>query len=564
MIKAKIFELFNPKALVLLLKYSENYRLKLLIIVFMHIFHSLSGVVIAVVTKNMIDSAVNNMLSAAFRYGITLAVLFLGNLFLTNYSNVYTTKLKESMKNKLQIDLLKSIFEKQWLALYKYKTGDIMTRINADVVYVIEIWISVIPNLIALALQLITAYIVLSRFDSTLALLAFIIAPITFIPGFVIGRRLKKLQKLIQQAESALNSFINESMHNFIVIRTFKAENKNLRLTAQYQNDRLGFVVKKNKTSAMANFILGLGYQTGFFAALAFGAYRLSTGVISFGTFTAFLQLVSQIQYPIDGLSRTIPQIIASFSSVERLQELYDLPEERSNAFISTNGKSKHIPKKISLEKIRFEYNENAPVLDGLTMEISQGEKVALLGSSGEGKTTLAMILLGLFTPQSGNITITMDDNVDVPITSATRNFFSYVPQNNALFSGSIEYNLRFAGNHFSELDLHTALTASCALKFVSELPSGLNTIVGENGIGLSEGQIQRLCIARALLRKSPFLILDEATSALDIETENSIIQGLMTYYPQTTIIAITHRSSILSICNRVFTLRDGKIKRGV
>lgn len=440
-----------------------------------------------------------------------------------------------------------------------YKSGDLLTRLTADVLRIVEIWLTVIPSILALFIQLITAYFVLSRYDSLLAFLAFIVGPVTFIPSIVIGRKLKKIQHFIQHSESALSSFINESIQNLVIIKAFNLKKENINQIGRHQEERRAFVFRKNLISAQANFILGLGYQIGFFGALAFGAFRLAAGAISFGTFTAFLQLVSQIQAPIDNLARLIPQIITALASVERLEEIREIPEEDREISEEIDNGQKY-PEELFLDNICFEYNKNTPILDNLTLRIPRGEKIALMGSSGEGKTTLARVLLGLITPQSGRITLTFRDRSVLPVTPATREYFAYVPQNNALFSGSIGYNLKMADKDVSGEDIHTALSASCALQFIAELPLGLDTIVGEKGIGLSEGQIQRICIARALLRKAPFLILDEATSALDAESESSIIHGLLTHYSNTTIIVITHRDSILKHCDTVYALKNGKL----
>jgi ABC-type multidrug transport system fused ATPase/permease subunit len=554
-----IMALGNTKAFSRLIKHSAKYRFSILVIAVINVLASLFGIATALASKNMIDTALSGHTDAALKFGIILAVLFLCSLIISSFAAIYAANVRESMRNKLQLDFLENMYEKDWLPLSGYKSGDLLTRINGDVLRIVDIWITVIPSILALFVQLITAYLVLSRYDSLLALLAFIIGPITFVPSILIGRKLKKIQHFIQQSESTISSFINESIQNLVIIKAFKLKNENIKQIGRHQEERRAFVFQKNLVSAHANFILGLGYQIGFFSALAFGAFRLSTGAITFGTFAAFLQLVSQIQAPIDNLARLIPQIITALASVERLEEVRELPEESRKINEEINNGQKY-PEEVFMDNIYFEYKKNSPILNKLTLRISRGEKIALVGSSGEGKTTLARVLLGLITPQSGRISLTFRDGSVIPVTPASREYFAYVPQNNALFSGSIEYNLKMADKYASSEDIQTALSASSALQFIAELPLGLDTIVGEKGIGLSEGQIQRICIARALLRKAPFLILDEATSALDAESENSIIHGLLTSYPNTTIIAVTHRDSILKHCDSVYALKSGKL----
>jgi ABC-type multidrug transport system fused ATPase/permease subunit len=415
--------------------------------------------------------------------------------------------------------------------------------------------INTVPTLIALMVQLLMAFGLLYMYDMLLALLTFLVTPITILFGMVIGQKIKVVQKKIQEADALKHSIINEALQNIIILKSFNYVIRNLERVKALQADHFELVKRKNRISINSNLMLGFGYQLGFFGAVTFGAFRLASKAITVGTFTAFIQLVGQIQAPIQGLASSLPQLIASLSSVERIHELDEIENDRlldDNTMIHSA-----VPSKIVVKNISFAYKENHPVFSGLNMTINRGEKVAIVGPSGEGKTTLVHMLLSLIEPDAGEITIETGAGGTFPLGVGTRRFFSYVPQTNTLFSGSIYDN--FLLNHdVSDEAIENALIASCCKSFIDELPEGLDTLMGERGIGLSQGQAQRISIARALLHETPFLVFDEATSALDIETERNLISNLKQYYPLCTLIAVTHRESIFDICDRVYWMKNG------
>jgi ABC-type bacteriocin/lantibiotic exporter with double-glycine peptidase domain len=365
------------------------------------------------------------------------------------------------------------------------------------------------------------------------------------------------MQHQIQAAESRYRSFLLESVHNMLIVKTFEHEQESLKQMEHHQHNKLHWVVKQQLVTIRTSLIMGLGYRIGFFLAFAIGAFKLSAGTTTFGTFTAFLQLVGQIQGPMEGLSRSLPNVIATLASAERLMEFEALHSEAEK---TTKTVSNETMTSLNLEHVNFSYEEHMPILSDISLSIKQGEIIAFVGTTGEGKTTFLRLLLALLQPKEGEVYLYDSEHRKKNVSSDTRSYFSYVPQGNTLFSGTIAENLRIGRPTATDDELIAAVQNACAWEFIHKLPHGLQTIIGESGHGLSEGQSQRIAIARALLRPSPILLLDEATSALDLNTEWEVLQSIKKMAPQKTCIAITHRLSVIDICDRVYQLSEGKL----
>ncbi len=527
----------------------------LFLIIFFDAFTSVGGVVTAVFSKNLIDSAVKGSIQKAILYAGLFGALILINLGIRAASSVMFVRTSEVLANNMRKRIFSKITKTEWISVTQYHSGDVLTRLTSDVGAVTTGVVDTLPSIVSLCVQLAAAFATLLYYEPMLAVLAFILGPFTVLFSRIWGRKIKKYQVKVQESESAYRSFLQEAIENMLIVKAFRLEQRNIDTITSLHNNRLDWVKKKNVTSVLASSILGLGYWAGYFLAFCWGAFKLSLGKTSFGTLTAFLQLVSQVQGPFVGLARMIPQVIAALASTGRLIEIENLPEERAfNRLppVSELG--------IKLQGVTFSYKENKPILEKLNATNKPGEIIGLVGPSGEGKTTLIRTLLALLKPEKGDISLITNDNTEVNVSADTRDWISYVPQGNTLFSGTIEENIRSGYPEASTEEIEEAAQAAGAMGFIKELPDGLSSKIGEHGIGLSEGQAQRISIARALLRKAPILILDEATSALDRTSELHVLSSIHEMKPARTCIVITHRYTALSICSRVLRLKDGKL----
>jgi ABC-type multidrug transport system fused ATPase/permease subunit len=321
------------------------------------------------------------------------------------------------------------------------------------------------------------------------------------------------------------------------------------------QDGMVNLAFKKSRISSAANGVLNLGYWAGYFLALGWGILKLSAGAASFGTLTAFLQLVGQIQGPFIGLAYTYPKIISAMASAGRLMELENIRVEDTGENTPSWSAAG-----IKFSHVSFSYENEKEVLKDVSFQIPRGRTAALVGPSGHGKTTIVRLLLSFIKPERGRVCFMGPGGDEITAGPSTRSMISYVPQGNTLFSGTIAENLLWGYPEASAEDMREALERACALEFVEGLPDGINTVIGEKGLGLSEGQAQRLAIARALIRKAPVLILDEATSALDIDTEGKILKSVAALDPSPACLIITHRATALEICSRVFRIEDGHL----
>lgn len=506
----------------------------------------------SIITQQLIDNATAG---ASIRNNIILYILVIITM---QVMDIISSFLSIIVLEKFSFGVRKQVFDKILHSCYhevsQYHSGDLMTRLTSDTQYVADGISTLIPQIIVLIFEFIMTFTVLMIYDPTLAIFAVVIAPISACASMWLSRKLKYLQVKVQESESNYRSFIQESLSNILIIKSFCTEVYSCERLEELRNERLHWVLKKNKVSIIASSSLSLSFQFGYIVALAWGAFRLSAKAITYGTLSVFLTLVNRIQAPILQLSQTIPSIIRVLASAGRIMELQNLSlEPVSDVHITPENIG------ISISDLTFGYTDNT-LFNNASIRIQPGEFVAIVGTSGIGKTTLIRLILSFMNNYTGSIQFHNDLNETAEANATCREFISYVPQGNTLFSGSITHNLHMGRHDATEAEMIEALTAASAIEFVSQLPEGINTVIGERGYGISEGQAQRIAIARALIKKAPFLILDEATSSLDEKTEIAVLEGIRNFSHKPTCLLITHRRSVLSYCDREITIADQQI----
>lgn len=534
---------------------AKGFTGSIILIIFLNTFSALSGILAAIISKSVIDTAVAGALSRTVFFAALFGVIILGNLVLRAFASFLTVKALELLSYSMRKRLFYRAASTEWLHLTRYHSGDILTRLTSDVGTIASCVINTLPGIISLTVQLAAAFTALLLYEPALALLAFALGPFTVLFSRIWGRKMKELHIKVQESESAYRSLIQEAIENILVVKTFNMENKSVEKINKLHINRMKWVLQRNNTSVAAGTVLGLGYWAGYFSAFCWGAYGLSTGAATFGTLTVFLQLVQQVQGPFIGLSGTLPQVVSAVGSASRLIELEELPLEDKEEIPPG-----HIPLGLVFKDVTYSYPDGKPVLKKVSAGIEPGEIVALVGPSGEGKTTVIRMLLSLIKPDMGEVAFVNMNCETINISASTREWIAYVPQGNTLFSGTIAENVTAGSPNATQEQIQWALQASCAADFISELPEGTATVLGEKGLGLSEGQAQRIAIARAMLKRSPVMIFDEATSSLDINSEMKVLRSIYEMQPRRTCIVITHRASALSICSRIFKLKDGRL----
>ena len=482
------------------------------------------------------------------------AVLVMAGLvalnFVLNISSVWVRNiLGIKAQNRMQRRMLGRILHSEWQGRDSMHSGDVLNRLEQDVNNVVNFVAETLPNAVSVVALFLGAFVYLFTMDHSLALIIVVMFPIFLVMSKIYMGKMRQLTREVRESDSQVQSLLQESVQNRILVKTLESEDEIVdRLSDQHSALREK-VVRKTRFSVISNLIVNVGFATGYLVAFAWSALRMSLGSLSYGGMTAFLQLVNKIQNPARNLSKLVPQFVSVFTAAERLMLFEDIPLEEKGEPIEVEG-----PCGIQINEVSFAYPDDpdTPIIDKLSFDFKPGTCTAIVGETGAGKTTLLRMILALIRPDSGNVYIY--NKVERFIVSPlTRCNITYVPQGNTMLSGSIRDNLLLGNVDATEEQMYEALDEACA-DFVRELPDGLDTEMTEQGGGLSEGQAQRICIARALLRNSPLMILDEATSALDPETEKKLLNNILENNSRT-VIFITHRPVVLRYCDTSLNL---------
>lgn len=536
----------------------NGYKLAVLGIGLIGTASALLGVYFAWVMKNFIDIATGASAEGNFMEAALLCVAVLAaQIAVNSLESLVSVKTQTKHANSVRASMFQKLMVTDWQTFCSKHSGDYNNRMLSDVDIVSDFLITAIPSITAMLFELAAAAIVLISLEPYLALLAFLITPIFILLGRIFAKPARVANLNLQQVKGENLSYTQDILQNMAVLRAFEQQNESMRKFREQHKTLLRWNMRKAKLSVFSNAILSVSWSATYLLSLVWGALRLSQGLISFGTMTAYLQLVGQIQDPLLSLAYQVPGIIATSASAERLMEILELTEERNSKTLNATNCTKV---GFRLENVKFEYKTDDTVLYNVNLEVKPGSMTALIGPTGEGKSTIARLLLALITPLSGNAFLVLPNGKKEEVNASTRCAFTYVPQGNTILSGTVADNLRFAKPDATVEKMTAALAAACAWDFVEQLPEGLNTVIGEHGTGISEGQAQRIAIARALLRDAPVLILDECTSALDPLTEERVLKNIRKRLNGRACLLITHRQTAVRYCDKVYKLDGGYI----
>ncbi len=539
-------------------QYIRRYKFAVFFYLILGIFSTLMGLAGSVLSKYLID-AVTGVDKNNIGWIIGGIVgMALGGVIINAITSRISTKISIKVNNEIRQEAYDKVMRSDWLSMTNFHSGDILNRLNGDVSTVSGSVIGWIPSLITKTVQFIGALAIILYYDPTMAILALISAPIMMIISKLLMTKMRYFNKKSREVSSEVMAFNEESFQNIQSIKAFDLighfNNKLINMQEKYKEVSLDY----NKFSiATSSFMSVVGMMVSY-SCFGWGVYRLWTGHITYGTMTLFLQLSGTLSSSFNALVGMVPSAISATTSAGRLMDFFRLPNEEllddeEIQHIYNNTKDQGLT--VELDDVMFNYDENKVVFENANIVANPGEIVALVGPSGEGKTTMVRILLALINIKKGKAVLRDINGMECNISADSRRFFAYVPQGNAIFSGTIADNMRMVKEDATDEEIIHALEIACAFDFVKQLPEGINSTVGEKGIGFSEGQAQRISIARALLRKSPILILDEATSALDVYTERVVLRNIMDMGYARTCIVTTHRPSVLNLCDRVYKI---------
>lgn len=500
-------------------------------------------------TKLCIDIATHNNTRFSLKSAITLLIILLITQLLLSYASKWVkATLGAKSTCQMQKDNYRHLLQCDWSALKQYHSGDILNRLEKDIDSIVTFLTESIPSLLATVTRLIGAFLILYIMNKTLALIIIIICPLFLIISKLYVKKTRLITHDIRTSESKIQTTIQEGLQHITVLKTFGKTLWATEILNETQNNLKKGIKNKTIYSSISSLTMNFGFSAGYIITFTWGVLNLENGIITYGALIAFMQLIGQIQAPIRNLSRYIPIFINAFTASERIIELQAIKQEKLFNKPLLKGDVG-----IELKNITFQYPKGRHIFENFSYNFAPHSKTAIVGETGKGKTTLIRLVLSLLHPQKGCIEI-YNKTTRLSLTNLSRNNFSYVPQGNTLLNGTIKSNLILGNEYATETDMVNALTAACA-NFVFNSGKGLDMPCGEGGNGLSEGQAQRISIARALLKPCSILIMDEATSSLDEDTEKNVIKNITNLYPEKTIIFITHRPEILKYCTHVLHL---------
>lgn len=521
-----------------------------------HMGQALLGVAFALGTRQVIDSAVGGdpdaFLGACLLQSGIIAGLILCQLLYRHLHEMLMAQLDRQWKRSTLRDLLHS----EYAAVSRFHSGELLNRMNNDVRILNQGLLDALPNVAALMTRLVAAMAVLASMEPWFTLVICGAGGIVILATGLLRRRLKILHKAVSEREGRVLSFLQETLEKLMMVQAMDAGAEMERRSEELLADRYSAQRRRKNMSLMTNTCVNLLSQGTSFAALLWCGTKLLRGQLSFGSLTAVTQLVSQIQAPVMNLSAVIPQYIAMSAAAERLKELSELEPEPPALGADGEDLYRRMTA-IRAEGLCFSYDRDV-LLEQVSLELPKGSFAVVTGSSGIGKSTLLKLLMGFCRPGSGRLYLQLEGE-QVDVGRAVRHLFAYVPQGNLLLSGTLRENLTLAKPDATQAQLRQALYVSAMDEYLPQLPDGLETMLGENGAGLSEGQAQRLAIARAVLGGAPILLLDECTSALDADTEQKVLERLRAL-PDRTCIAVTHRPAAIRLCDVQLEVSEGHI----
>lgn len=538
---------------------SGKLKLGVLLLVLLNSAISISAVAFALVLREAIDGAVSGNKMVFLKFVIILGLIMLGQIAARGVIRFLDEYVRSGMENVIKTRLYETILSRKYSAITAFHTGELLNRITNDAVVVADGFVQIIPGIIAMLVKLAGAAAVLFVLDYRFSIIFFAGGGLVLIFTTLFRRVMKKLHKDVQAADGVLRSYLSENLGSLMVLKTFGAERKSIDTSKQYMDKHRFMRMKRNKFSNICNVGFGLVMNGGYIFGLCWCSFGILHGSITYGTLSAVLQLVDQLWAPLANMTGYLPKFYGMLSSAERCMELETLEEEHVESQFSMDYCRELYKDMTAIEckNITFRYEDDI-ILENADISIGKGELITIMGNSGAGKSTLLKLLLAIYEPEKGTLEIKTEKE-SYALTEKYRKMFAYVPQGNFLMSGNVTSAIASLDDTNADVDMDKVKAVAhiaCADTFVEKLEHGYDTLIGERGMGISEGQAQRLAIARALYTDAPVLLLDEATSALDEQIEKKVLKNIRELTDKTVII-VSHRKAVLEVCDRCVVLED-------